>query len=158
MLTHWPLMTSILFRIVWNCGSLFKCNYLKNEKRFLRFFFHWWNLRQILNNFKEKKIVIANVFPKLETAKDLVPPFSKNRHFRTSFDSQHVKGSQTLKKIAWEHLYHIFSSLWGEMISKISPLLNFEIICVFVNTMAADYKYPVPDCENLPFPIPMQLS
>ena len=34
------------------------------------------------------------------------------------------------------------------MIWKISPLLKFEILIVFVNTMTADEKYPVPDCEN----------
>ena len=45
-----------------------------------------------------------------------------------------------------------------KMISKISALLKFEIIGVFVNTLTADYKYPVPNCENLPFPIQMQLS
>ena len=44
------------------------------------------------------------------------------------------------------------------MICKISPLLKFQIIGVFVNRLAADYKYPVPDIENLLFPIQMQLS
>ena len=39
------------------------------------------------------------------------------------------------------------------MILKISPWLKYEIIELFVNTWAADYKYPVLDCENLPFPI-----
>ena len=39
------------------------------------------------------------------------------------------------------------------MIRKISPLMKFQILEVFVNTLTADYKYPVPDCENLPFPI-----
>ena len=107
---------------------------------------------------EKKKIVIANVFPKLQTVKDLVRPLSKNHRFRTSFKSQHVKGSQTLKKSAREHFYQIFSSMRVEMISKISALLKFEIIGVFVNTLTADYKYPVPNCENLPFPIQMQLS
>ena len=44
------------------------------------------------------------------------------------------------------------------MIWKISPLLKFGIISVFVNTSAADEKYPVPDSENSPFPIETQLS
>ena len=29
---------------------------------------------------------------------------------------------------------------------------------VFVNIWTADYRYPVPDCENLSFPIQIQLS
>ena len=33
-----------------------------------------------------------------------------------------------------------------------------EILGVFVNTLTADRKYPVPDSENLPLLIQMQLS
>ena len=33
-----------------------------------------------------------------------------------------------------------------------------EILEVFVNTLTADDKYPVQDCENLPLLIQMQLS
>ena len=67
-------------------------------KTFSEFFFHLWNLHQILNIFKKKKIVIANVFPKLQTVKDLVRPFAKKRRVITSLDSQHAKGSQILVK------------------------------------------------------------
>ena len=41
-------------------------------------------------------IVVANVFPKLQTVKDLVKRLSRKHHFRTSFDSQRVNGCQTL--------------------------------------------------------------
>ena len=44
------------------------------------------------------------------------------------------------------------------MICKISPLLKFEILGVFVNTSTACDKYPVGDCENLQFPIEFRLS
>ena len=107
--------------------------------------------------FQKNKIVIVNVFAKWETVKDLVRPLSKKRCSRISFDRQHVKGSQTLVKSAWEDSYQIFPSLWGEMIWKIGPLLKFEIIGVFLNTLTADYKYRVPDCENFPFLLQMQL-
>ena len=50
------------------------------------------NSHQILNIFKKMKIVIDNVFPKLQTVNDLARPLSKKRCFRTPFDSQHVKG------------------------------------------------------------------
>ena len=111
-----------------------------------------------LNVFKKKMIVLANVFPQLKTVKNLVRPLFKKRRFRTSFDSQHVKGSQKLVKSSWEHFYQIFTSLCWEMIRKISPLFKFENISVFLNTWTADYKYSVSDCENLQFPIQMQLS
>ena len=44
--------------------------------------------------------LIAYVFPNLQTAKDLLRAMSKNRRFRTHFDSQCVKGFQTYVKSA----------------------------------------------------------
>ena len=73
--------------------SQFKCNYLKNKTLCISFWFHFWNLHQVLNISKKKMIVIANVFSKLQTVKDLVRPLSKRRRFRTPLDSQHVKAS-----------------------------------------------------------------
>ena len=67
LLTHGLPITSILFRIVRICHSLLQSSYIKNKKHFLGFLFHLWNLHQISNIFKKKKIVIANVFPKLTT-------------------------------------------------------------------------------------------
>ena len=125
---------------------------------FSSFLFHLWNLHQIWNIFNNKKIVIAAVFPKLQTVNDLFRPFSEKDPLRTSFNSQHVKGPQTLAKSALEHFYYIFSSFLGEMIWKISNLLKFEMIVVFVNTVTVNYRHPVPGCENLVFPIQMQLS
>ena len=54
----------------------------------------------MLNIFKKKMIAIANVFPKLQTAKDLIKKLSTKRRFRTSFKSQNVNGCQTLVKSA----------------------------------------------------------
>ena len=108
LLTHWLPMTSILFWIVRSYGSLFKWNFLKNEIICLEFLLHLWNLHQTLNIFKERKNVIDNVFPKLQSVKDLLRPLSKRGRFRTSFDRQHIKGSQRLPKIAWEQLLSYF--------------------------------------------------
>ena len=52
----------------------------------------------------------------------------------------------------------VSSSLRGEMIWKIYLLLKFEILGVLVNTLTTDDKYPYQDCENLFFPIRIQLS
>ena len=38
-------------------------------------------------------IVIATLFRKLQTVKDLFRPLSKKHRFKTPFDIQHVKGS-----------------------------------------------------------------
>ena len=64
------------------------------------FFFHFWNLHQILNILNNKKIVIATLLRKLQAVKDLVNLLSKKTLFRTPLESQHVKGSQTLVKLA----------------------------------------------------------
>ena len=39
-----------------------------------------------------------------------------------------------------------------------SPLVLGETLGVFVNTLTADEKYPVQECENLQLPIQLQLS
>ena len=41
-------------------------------------------------------IVIAALFRKLQTVKDLVRPLSEKHRSKAPVDSQHVKGSQTL--------------------------------------------------------------
>ena len=68
----------------------------EKQKYFSRLFVPFWNLHQILIILKKRMIVIANVFPKLQTVKVLLRPLSKKRCYRTLFDSQHVKASQML--------------------------------------------------------------
>ena len=66
-------------------------------KTFSNFFFcYFLNLHQILNILKKKMIVIATFLRNLQAVKDLLRFLSKKHCFRTLFDSQHVKGSQTL--------------------------------------------------------------
>ena len=151
-------MTSIVFKIARISHSQFKWNYLKNEKKFLNFLIHFQKIHQILNFLKKKMMVIANVFPKLQTVKNLVRPLSKKHRFRTRFDSQHVKSSQIFAKSPWEHIYNVLPSFSGNLIWKMSPLVIGEILGVFLNTLTEDNKYSVPDCENLPLPIQMQWS
>ena len=43
--------------------------------------------------------LIADVLPKLQTAKDVVRQMSKKPRFTSPFDNQHVKVSQALMKI-----------------------------------------------------------
>ena len=130
----------------------------KTKNFFSIFFCHFWKLHQILKILKKKMIFIANVCPILQTVKNFVTPLCKKRRFGTRFDSQHVKVSRILAKSPREHFYHVFSSFWGKLIWKMSPLVLGEILGVFVNTLTADGKYPVQGCENLHLPIQMQLS
>ena len=100
-------------------------------------------------------IAIANVFPKLQTAKILVRALSKNRRFRKHFDTQHVKMYQILAKSPSEHFYHLFSSFWEKLIWKMSRLVLSEILGVFVDTLLVDGMYPVEYYDNLWLPIQM---
>ena len=52
------------------------------------------------NHFEKNFIVIATFFWKLLAMKDLIKPVSKKYRFRRPFESQHVKGCQTLAKSA----------------------------------------------------------
>ena len=90
----------MMFRIVRTWGFLFKCNYLKNEKFVSDFFLEFMEHTSNFKHFLKNKIVIANVFRKFQTVKDLVRPLSKNRRLRNSFENLHVQGSQTLVKSA----------------------------------------------------------
>ena len=55
-------------------------------------------------------------------------------------------------------LFSYFSMILKGNDFKNTSFIEFEMIRVFVNTLTADYKYFVPDCENLSFPVKMQLS
>ena len=121
MLTHGLPNTCILFGIVRICRCLFRCNYLKNKKHFPSFLLPLRNLHQILIIFKKKKIVVANIFPKLTTFQDSVRPLTKKHRVRTSFHNEHVKVAQALAKPSLKHFYQIIPLPLGEKIRKIYP-------------------------------------
>ena len=93
-------------------------------------------MNHILNILKKKLIVLAHVFPKRRSV--LEQPFIVTM----------LKSDKYLWNLD-ESTFIMFSSLWGELITKISPLLICEILGKFVNTLTADDKYLVQDCENL---------
>ena len=64
-------------------------------------------------------IVIDNLFPKLQTAKNLVRKLSKRRRFRARFDSQHVKASQIIAKSPLGCFYPVFPIILREVDSEI---------------------------------------
>ena len=100
-------------------------------------------------------IVIANVYPKLETLKILFRPLSKKRRFGTRFDSQHLKTSQILAKSPWERLCHVVSWFPGKLISKVFPQVLGDVLVECVNKLTVHGKCPVQDCANLQLTIQM---
>ena len=108
--------------------------------------------------FKKNMTVIAEVFPKLRTRKNLVRSMSKKSRFKGSFGKQHGKRAQTLLKFAWQHLYHIYWSLWRQLTCKKSLLVICKISRTFPNTLSGDGKYSLFNRDNLKQPIQMQFS
>ena len=102
--------------------------------------------------------LIPNVFPKIRTAKDVVRKISKKARFRTQFNSEHTKVSQTLLKLALLNFYHLFSSLWRKWNWKMSLLMISEILKLFINILTADYKHYICNKHNLQQFVQMQLS
>ena len=62
--------------------------------------------------------LIAYVFPKFWTAKDVVRYMSKKLHFRTSFDNQHPKRSQTRLNPAQQFFIIFYNISEGNGVGK----------------------------------------
>ena len=90
----------------------------KKKIFFSKFLLHLLNLHKTLNCTKKKMTLMAYVFSKLETVKNLVSWISKNHSFRTHFDSRHGKGCVTLLKAGAKTFYHICSQIWGKWVEK----------------------------------------
>ena len=103
-------------------------------------------------------ILIPEVFPKLRTPKNMVTSMPKKSRFKGSFGKQHGKRAQTLLKFAWQHLYHIYWSLWRQLTFKKFLLVICKISRLFPNTLSADGKYSLFNRDNLTQPIQMQVS
>ena len=148
----------MLLKVVRICNSQSNCNYLKNQKLFLTFLFHFLNLYQILNFLKKtwlSHLLYCRNYRLLISWLDHSPKSAVSEHTLTL---NMWKLPWKLVKCLWECFNHVFSLFSGNIIWKMSLLLLGEILGVFVNTLTSDDKYPVQGCENLQLPIQMQLS
>ena len=102
--------------------------------------------------------LIADVFPKLRTQKNLVRSMNKKSTFKGSFEKQHGKCAEILLKCQGEHLYHIHWSMWRQLTWKESLVVTWKISRLFPNTLSGDGKYSLLNRDNLTQPIQMQLS
>ena len=101
--------------------------------------------------------LIADVFPKLRTPKNVVRSMPKKSNFRGSFEKQHSKRDQTLLKFKRQQLYHIYWSISRQWTYKRSLLVISKILSLFTNRLSADGKYSLLNRDNLMQPIQMQL-
>ena len=102
--------------------------------------------------------LIAYIFLKLQTTKNVVRQMAKKSRFRRPLEKQHGKRSQTLLKSERLHFYHIHWSLRREWSWKKLLLVICKILGLFVNTLTADDKYSLLNRNNLTQSIQMKLS
>ena len=102
--------------------------------------------------------LIAYLFLKLRPAKNVVRYMCKKARFRLSFLKEHCKLVSTLFKFEQQHMYHIYWSTGRQLSCKISLLVIWESLRLFLNTMSAVDKCSLTNRDNLMQPIHMQLS
>ena len=69
---------------------------------------HFRNVHEILNIFKKKMTLRADLFPKLRTPQIVARYMSKKSGFKGPFARQHVKRVHTLLRSGEQHCCHIY--------------------------------------------------
>ena len=129
----------------------------EKRKNFLEFFVPFLDSTSKFKHFEKKKMmVMANVFPKLQTMKNFVRPLCKNPCFGTRFNSQDAKVSGILEEPTWEHFCHEFSSFWDKSIWKLTPLLFREIFGCFLTHWLLMASIRLKICRICNFPCKIQ--
>ena len=89
-------MTSIPLLVETIEFTQFRCIYLKKEKIFSQFFSEFFESALNFEHFQKKMTLIAYVFPKLRTTKNLLRQMSKSSRFREPVDWRHGKWAEAL--------------------------------------------------------------
>ena len=79
----------------------------QKQKAFSQFFLAFSKFTLNIQNFQKKITLIADLFPKLCTTKNVVRYMSKKSRFKGPFDRQHGNRVQTLLRSERQHRYHI---------------------------------------------------
>ena len=111
-----------------------------------------------MNIFKKNITLIADVFAKLRTPKNVVRLMFKKSVFRGPFDKQHGKWDQTLLKPQGQNLERIYWSLWRQLNWKKSLLVIYKGLRFSFSTLTTGDRYSLLNRENLAQPIQLQLS
>ena len=118
----------------------------QKQKTFAGFFIAFLKCPWKLENFEKKISIIALLFQKWWSAKEVITQTSKRSYFRRPWGNQRVNGFQTLLKSTRHHYYPIFPCICDILSWKKSPLVWSEILRLFLNTLTADKKYPAAMC------------
>ena len=102
--------------------------------------------------------VIAHIFPKLLTPKDVLIKIHHRDCFWKHFRSELVNESQKLLKPPETYFFPTFSSFWAKLSFKKLFLISSEILGVLVNTLSVNYEYSRSNRGNLALQIEIKLS
>ena len=111
-----------------------------------------------MNIFKKRMALIAYLFLRLQTAKNVVRYMCKKSRFRLPFQKEYAKRESTLIKSKRQNLHHIYWSTGRQLSCKKCLLVICQRLRLLVNTMTAVDKCSLPNRDNLMQPIHMQLS
>ena len=89
-------MTSIPLLVETIECTQFRSIYLKNKRFFLNFFLHFFKSALNSEHFQKKMTLIAYVFPKVPTTKNVLRQMSKSSRFREPVDRRHGKWAEAL--------------------------------------------------------------
>ena len=89
-------MTSIPLLVETIECAQFRCIYLKKKRFFLHFFSAFFESALNFEHFQKKMTLIAYVFPKLPTTKNVLRQMSKSSRFREPVDRRHGKWAEAL--------------------------------------------------------------
>ena len=103
-------------------------------------------------------LLIADVFPKLQTLENVVKEMSKKCRITGLLKSNMVRGTKHCWNLNHTPFYHIYCSLWRQLSWRKSLLVICKFLSMFVNILTADDKYYLLNRNNLRQPIQMQLS
>ena len=102
--------------------------------------------------------VIAQIFLKLLTPKDVLIEMHNRDFFWKPFGIERVNESQKLLKSAKKYFYPTFSSFWPKLSLRKLFLIRSEIFALLINTLTANYEYSDSNRENLPLQIQIKVS
>ena len=125
----------------------------QKQKTFSQFFSEFLKSTLSLMIFKQKMTLIADVFLRLGTPKEVIREMSKKWLFRRPFHKQHSKGAQTLLPSGRKHLNHIYWLLWRQLSWKKRSLVLRKSLRLFVDWLTADDKCSLLNKGNLKQPI-----
>ena len=147
-----------LLKFAWQ-PLLYSLQVPRKQKTFSEFFSPFFKSNLNFEHFQKKKMsLIAHVFPKLRTQKNLVWSMPKKYRFKGSFKKQHGKLAQTLLKCQWQLLYHIYWSLLRQLSYKKYLLVIRKILRLFPKTLSVKEKYSLVNRDNFTQRIEMQVS